>query len=133
MGLRIDNDWTSVSLAPHYQQISQAELPVRQVGAATVYSLIGDGSPMEQHIEGRLSATNVPAGGTLTMELPHHDEQLFLYVTDGRGQAVHAGEPVTISQYDVILARPDAQPTIISAEADNPLTYLSFYLPPFMR
>jgi redox-sensitive bicupin YhaK (pirin superfamily) len=121
------------SLEPHYQQLGQQELPTKRVGDATVYSLIGDGSPMEQHVEARLSATNVPAGGKLTMELPTRDEQLFLYITDGRGQVTYGDEPVALGQYDVILARNNAQPTVISAEADSPLSYLSFYLPPFMR
>lgn len=121
------------SLAPHYQQLTQAELPTYTVDDATVYNLIGDGSPMEQHIDGRLSATTVPADGKLIMELPREDEQLFLYVTDGRGQVEYAGRTQPLGQYDVILATPDAQPAVISADANNALHYLSFYLPPFMR
>jgi redox-sensitive bicupin YhaK (pirin superfamily) len=119
------------TLPPHYQQVSQAELPMRRVGDATVHHLIGDGSPMEQHVTVRLTATTLPAGGTLTLEAPRHAEQLFLYVTDGVGTALHNKQPLALGQYDVITARPDA-PTVTISAGERSLHYLSFYLPPFM-
>src|SRR5690242_6719402 len=35
---------------PHYQQVGREQLPLRRVGDASVYHLIGDGSPLEQHM-----------------------------------------------------------------------------------
>jgi redox-sensitive bicupin YhaK (pirin superfamily) len=118
-------------LEPHYQQAGQSELPSRRVGDGTLYSLIGDGSPMEQHMAGRLSATTVDAGGSTTVEAPHQGEDLFLYVTDGVGQAVN-GKATTLGQYDVILARPDMPDLNIKAAPDGKLHFLSFYLPSFI-
>ncbi|MBC8170097.1 MAG: pirin family protein, partial [Anaerolineae bacterium] len=66
-------------LPPHYQQIGRGDLPVRQVGGAKVYSLIGDDSPIEQHMTGRLTAARVDDDGTTTLELPSSNEDLFLY------------------------------------------------------
>lgn len=119
-------------LEPHYQQLRRDELPSRQVGDATVYHLIGGGSPMEQHMSGRLTATTLAPGGRTEIEPPRPGEDLFLYVTDGAGQAKHNGDAPSLGQYDVILARPDLNETTISAAADGSLHYLSFYLPPFM-
>lgn len=114
-------------LEPHYQQVGQGELPVRQVGDAAVYNLIGDGSPMQQHMTGRLTATVIPAGGTTHIEPPQAGEDLFLYITDGEGRALQT----TLGQYDVILARPDMPATAVTA-GDSELHYLSFYLPAFL-
>lgn len=114
------------SLDPHYQQVRKSELPIREIGDASVFSLIGNDSPMDQHNVGRLTATTIPAGGQTTVEAPGPDEQLFLYLTDGQGKL---GE-VTMGQYDVILARPEADDLVIEGNTD--LHYLSFYLPPFM-
>jgi redox-sensitive bicupin YhaK (pirin superfamily) len=50
-------------LAPHYQQLSRAELPAERRGDATVHRRIGGGSPMAQHMAGRLTASFVSAGG----------------------------------------------------------------------
>ncbi|NDJ55096.1 MAG: pirin family protein [Chloroflexi bacterium] len=118
-------------LDPHYQQASRADLPRRKVGDADVVSLIGQDSPMEQHMSGRLTATQVPAGGRTIIEPPQEGEDLFLYVTDGAGQAVN-GHSDALRQYDVILARPDLQQVSINASPDQALDYLSFYLPSFL-
>ena len=118
-------------LAPHYQQLSQAALPAAQVEDARVYRLIGDGSPMEQHMVGRLSASVLPAGGTTTLEPARPGEDLFVYVTDGMGEAL-VPEAEALSQYDVLLARADAPAVPIRAAPDQPLNYLSFYLPHFL-
>jgi len=115
-------------LEPHYQQANREQLPTRQQGDATIYQLIGDGSPMQQHMLGRLTAARIPAGGSAALEAPLVGEDLFLYITDGRGTfAEHA-----LGQYDVILARPDAPPSTLHAAEDHSLHYLSFYLPSFL-
>lgn len=118
-------------LPPHYQQAGQNDLPARTIGDATVYSLIGDGSPMEQHMTGRLTATTINPGGTTTVELPQEGEDLFLYVTDGTGNTT-SGDTTALAQYDVLLARPDADPIQITASDDEKLHYMSFYLPKFL-
>lgn len=119
-------------LPPHYQQLSNHQLPKRQVESATVFSLIGDGSPMEQHMTGRLTATMIPQNGATTVENPQEGEDVFLYVTDGTGQVTYNGLTYALGQYDVLLIRPDADEVKIQASADDRLDYLSFYLPPFL-
>ncbi|HUN07287.1 MAG TPA: pirin family protein [Aggregatilineales bacterium] len=118
-------------LPAHYQQAGSDELPARRVGDATVWNLIGDGSPLEQHMKGRLSAMTVDPHGTTRLEAPHPGESLFWYVTDGSGNALHQGRQMSLGQYDVALARPDMEPTEITA-GDQPLHALSFYLPTFL-
>lgn len=118
-------------LPPHYQQLGRGDLPAQQAGDATVFRLIGDGSPMEQHMAGRLTATDVPAGGHTELEPPRPGEDLFLYVTDGAGQAAN-GSVFGLGQYDVILAAPTVEPVTISATTESSLHYLSFYLPSFL-
>jgi quercetin 2,3-dioxygenase len=119
-------------LEPHYQQAGADELPCRTIGDAAVYSLIGDGSPMQQHMTGRLTATTLQPKGTTTLEAPRPDEDLFLYVTDGEGQVVHDSETVAFGQYDVILATPEMSAATVTADATAPLHFLSFYLPKFL-
>ncbi|MCI0578863.1 MAG: pirin family protein [Chloroflexi bacterium] len=119
-------------LPPHYQQTGQPALPARRAGEATVYALIGDGSPMEQHMAGRLAATSVDPGGRTEIERPRPGEDLFLYVTDGAGHFQHNGQPQPVGQYDVILARPDAPPATLAAAPGQALDFLSFYLPSFL-
>lgn len=120
-------------LPPHYQQVGRAELPTRTVGQATVYSLIGDGSPMDAHMTGRLTATTIPAGGETVVEAPRPDEDLFLYITDGEGEVVTPDPARRLGQYDVILATPEMPDARVRAGADRGLDYLSFYLPRFLR
>jgi len=124
-------DFKHAGLAPHYQQVNQTQLPSRRVGDATVYNLIGGGSPMDQHMQGRLTAATLPAGGATTLEAPAPGEDLFLYVTDGAGQARLLATPTPLGQYDVLLARPDAPAVALTAAAE-PLHYLSFYLKRFL-
>jgi redox-sensitive bicupin YhaK (pirin superfamily) len=119
-------------LLPHYQQVNRTGLPIRRSGDATVYSLIGDDSPIVQHMTGRLTATTVDAQGTTPIEPPRSGEDLFLYVTDGAGQAAYQGNPVTLGQYDVILAKPEMDLAQIRTNGDGALHYLSFYLPHFL-
>lgn len=117
---------------PHYQQVRKSELPAHQAGDGTVYHLIGDGSPMRQHITGRLTATSLPAGGQTTIQPPRTGEDLFLYITDGNGTATPPDtEPHDVGQYDVILARPSLDEATLQA-SDETLHFLSFYLPSFL-
>ena len=118
-------------LAPHYQQLRHDQIPLRTVGDATVYNLIGEDALMEQHMTGRLTASHVPAGGTTTLEPPREGEDLFLYVTGGTGSAAN-GSVHALGQYDVLLARPDVEPVTLSANSDQPLDFMSFYLPGFL-
>lgn len=119
-------------LSPHYQQLGRERLPARRMGEASLYSLIGDGSPMEQHMAGRLSATIVDPGGATRLEAPGIGEDLFLYVTDGAGRATHSDGATPLGPYDVILARPDAGATTLTAAPERGLHFLSFYLPSFL-
>lgn len=112
-------------LEPHYQQVRKTDLPRRIIGDATVYSLIGDDSPMEQHMHGRLTAATIAAGGSTTVESPREGEDLFLYVSDGEASL----DDRKMGQYDVVLARPGAD---ISIQAGSHFHYLSFYLPTFL-
>ena len=57
-------------LDPHYQQPEKSLLPQRRLGDATIYSLIGDDSPMEQHIDVQLTATVIDPGGETQIEPP---------------------------------------------------------------
>lgn len=113
---------------PHYQQASQAELPTQTIGDATIYSLIGDGSPLKQHMDGRLHATTL--SGSTTVTAPKVGEDLFLYITDGTGTVTYGDQSHQLGQYDVILATPELQEAVIHSE--SPLHYLSFYLPSFL-
>lgn len=119
-------------LRPHYQQPDKASLPTQQQGAATITSLIGGGSPMEQHMTGRLTATTIQAGERIEIMGPQGGEDLFLYVTDGSGKMTSPSLNRSLGQYDVILAAPDAPNTEIEA-GESGLHFLSFYLPGFMN
>lgn len=119
-------------LPPHYQQLSRGERPSRRVGEAEVFSLIGSGSPMEQHMNGRVTAAAVPAGGSTALEPPRSGENLFLYFTGGAGRLNEGGGSFAVGQYDVILARPDAPAATLAAPPNSALYFLSYYLPAFL-
>jgi len=119
-------------LAPHYQQLSSAQLPHQTCGDAVVHNLIGGGSGMEQHMTGRLTATTLQPQGNTQIELPAAHEDLFLYITDGIGQVTHPYLNSTLGQYDVLLARSDSAAITLVAKGEQPLHYLSFYLPKFL-
>ncbi len=118
-------------IEPHYQQAGRDLLVARSVGDATVYSLIGDDSPMDQHMTGRLSAASISNGKT-HLEAPREGEDLFVYVTDGAGTAQHNDENIALAQYDVILAKPDVAPVTIQPAPGETLHFMSFYLPSFL-
>lgn len=118
-----------IGKAPHYQQLRRADLPSQTIGDATVTSLIGEDSPMEQHSFARLKATSIPAGGSTEIEAPRPGEDLFLYVTDGSGAL---NRLQALGPYDVILARPGIRDLKLSAQHGASLHYLSFYLPTFL-
>ena len=125
-------DYRFRGTVPHYQQVHQDQLPERRIGEATIYTLIGADSPVEQHMSGRLTATRVDPGGVAQVEAPQEGEDLFLYVTDGAGEAALDSQGTQLGQYDVVLASPDAPPISFSAAPEEPLHYLSFYLPGFL-
>jgi redox-sensitive bicupin YhaK (pirin superfamily) len=118
-------------LPPHYQQLGRDQLPIHTTGDATITHLIGDDALMEQHMAGRLTATHIAAGGATKLAPPRTDEDLFLYVTDGAGNAAN-GSAHKLGQYDVILATPDTEAVTLKAAPDTSLDYLSFYLPSFL-
>jgi redox-sensitive bicupin YhaK (pirin superfamily) len=124
-------DVEHIGLKPHYQQPRKSEFPMEKIGDATVTSLIGVDSPMEQHMKGRITAATIPAGGASRLVAPNEDEDLFLYVTDGSGMATN-GHEAPLGQYDVILARPQVEEVAIHAAEEESLHYLSFYLPKFL-
>ncbi|NOH14640.1 MAG: hypothetical protein HND51_23635 [Chloroflexi bacterium] len=119
-------------LEPHYQQLTADELPSERIGDATVSKLIRNGSPMEHHMNGRLTATIVDAGGSTELEAPQPGEDLFLYITDGQGRATHGDETPALDIYDVILATPQVEAVSISASPDKSLQYMCYYLPSFI-
>jgi redox-sensitive bicupin YhaK (pirin superfamily) len=118
---------------PHYDQIALAAMPAAQRGDATVYTIIGPGEPTQSHVvESRLTATVVPAGGSTTIVLPEETEDLFLYFVKGDGHLRgehHLDQPIEL--YDVLIATPDAPAATVTA-GTQPLTFLSFYLMPFV-
>ncbi len=119
-------------LPPHYQQVGKGQLPKYQVGNADVYHLIGAESPMDSHIEGRLTATFVSHNNTTTLEAPDMGESLFLYVTDGEGIMTYDGQDIPLKQYDVVLARPDVEIASIRGTSNKELSFMNFYLPKFL-
>ncbi len=52
-------------LEPHYEQISLADMPPRQVGDGLVRDIIGPHGATNAHVEARLTSTLLPAGGKL--------------------------------------------------------------------
>jgi redox-sensitive bicupin YhaK (pirin superfamily) len=119
-------------LSPHYQQVRREELPVLESEGVQTFSLIGDDSPIEQHMTGRLTATAIDPRCTAAIVPPREGEDLFLYVTDGSGHIGQQDSTIPVGQYDVIVARPDMKPVTLSAAGEAPLHYLSFYLPGFI-
>jgi redox-sensitive bicupin YhaK (pirin superfamily) len=118
-------------LSPHYQQLNKSELPHKQEEDATVTELIGGRSSMDQHIQGRLTATTIPSGGRSSLIPPEEGEDLFLYITDGNGRA-NGHRNWNLGQYDVILSTTNANDIDLIADGTGSLSFLSFYLPSFL-
>lgn len=119
-------------LAPNYEQVPLEKMPPRMLKDGVVRDIIGENGATDSHVSGRLTSTIIPAGGKSTFELPREGEDLFLYVVNGSGMANGSISSTPLSLYDVILATPDAvQPTLTAG--DEPLNYLSFYLPSFIK
>jgi redox-sensitive bicupin YhaK (pirin superfamily) len=120
-----------IDLAPHYQQVGKSQLPVTHDGFARTYELIGAASPIDSHVDARLTATVIEPGGMYTLPAPRDGEDLFTYITDFKGVLHYEAEQAILGQYDVIMARPDMPAATISAQ-DQPLHFLNFYLPRFL-
>ena len=121
-----------MGLEPHYEQISLADMPPRQVGDGIVRDIIGPRGATDAHVDARLTSTLLPAGGSAKMELPEDGENLFLYFVDGNGRFTTSAQKKPINIYDVAIAKPEAETAVIQA-GDESLNYLSFYLKPFMN
>jgi redox-sensitive bicupin YhaK (pirin superfamily) len=118
-------------IAPHYEQVKLNDMPPRQVGDGLVRDIIGPNGSTDAHVTARLTSTIISAGGQTTVELPHQDEDLFLYVVDGEGQIQVNGLNEAVGLYDVVLATSRADAPSLKA-GDKPLNYLSFYLDSFL-
>lgn len=90
-------------IAPEYQGVEAAELPVRQEGDARVKTLVGEGAPTTVRTPVVYYDVTVPAGGTTELVLPE-DTQGFVYVLAGDGRfgdpaaAVAAGQLAVLGQ-----------------------------------
>ena len=120
-------------VAPHYEQIALADMPARRSGDALVRTIIGPEGATDSHLaQGRLTATAVPPGGSTTVDLPGLNEDLFLYFVKGSGSLTNGRElQHEAGLYDVLIATPGAEQVTITAGAEA-LTFLSFYLAPFV-
>lgn len=133
--VRVIQIWFAVDpihqgVAPHYEQIELSDMPARAIGDGLARDIIGPAGATDAHVAARLTSTVVPPGGQAPLEPPCADEQLFLYVVDGHGRLTTNGSERALGLYDVALATTRAEPATLAAGSD-PLTYLSFYLPPF--
>lgn len=118
-------------LPPHYEQISLADMNSRTNRDGLVREIIGPTGATDSHVNARLTSTVVPVSGRAAVELPQHGENLFLYMVDGQGTIESEGLYQPVDCYDVLLAGPTATAPTFGAQ-DKPLTFLSFYLPPFL-
>lgn len=121
-----------MGIAPHYEQVPLSQMSARRQGDAVIRDIIGPNGATDAHVTARLTAAVLPPGGKSTVELPGDGEDLFLYFVDGTGRLEAPDLSTAVDRYDVLLAAPTAAAPTIAA-ADQPLTYLSFYLPPFLE
>jgi len=120
-----------IGLDPQYEQIPLEKMTPRLAGDGIVRDIIGENGATDSHVNARLTSTIIPAGGQATFELPREGEDLFLYIVNGSGTANGTIEATSLGLYDVILATPNAEsPTLTAGE--QPLNFLSFYLPKFL-
>jgi len=125
-------DVQHMGLPPHYEQTKLSDMTARTVGDAVVRDIIGPNGATDAHVSARLSSSILPAGGTATLELPQRGEDMFVYFVDGNGRFQSNTIQNEINIYDVVLATPEAETAVITADEQKPLSYLSFYLKPFM-
>lgn len=125
-------DVKHMGLPPHYEQVKLSNMATRPIGDATVRDIIGPNGATDSHVSARLTGATLPPGGTATIERPQGDEDLFLYFVNGNGRFQSSTQNEAIGLYDVALATPEAEAATIQA-GDESLTYLSFYLRPFLR
>jgi hypothetical protein len=71
-------------IPPGYQQVQPEEIPVKQVGDATVRVLVGEGSPTKLRTPAVYLDVRLPAGGQTEIAVPA-GFQGFAYVMDGGG------------------------------------------------
>ncbi|MBP6786043.1 MAG: pirin family protein [Candidatus Promineofilum sp.] len=133
--VRVIQIWFAVEpdhmgIEPHYEQIKLDDMPALRVGDGVTRNIIGPEGATDAHVTARLTSTVVPPGGQAPLEPPREGEQLFLYVVDGHGRLTTNDDEQALGLYDVALATPRTDAAKLSA-GDEPLTYLSFYLPPF--
>ena len=133
--VRVIQIWFAVDpghmgIDPHYEQLKLDDMPARAVGDGLSRDIIGPSGATNAHVTARLTSTVVPPGSRAPLELPRADEELFLYVVDGHGRLTTADAEQPLGLYDVMLATPQAGAATLAA-GSQPMTYLSFYLPPF--
>lgn len=124
-------DMDHMGLPPHYEQVALTDMPARHNGDGVVRDIIGPQGATDSHVTARLTSTVIPAGGQTTLEKPLSGEDLFLYAVNGSGSARWEAKEQGLGLYDVLLATSDAPPVTLTA-GNEPLTFLSFYLKPFM-
>lgn len=120
-----------MGIPAHYEQIGLGDMATRSVGDAVVRDIIGPAGSTNAHVNARLTSALLPPGGQATLEKPGPGEELFLYFVNGYGRFHSPTYDETVGLYDVVLAKPEADTAVITAD-DAPLNYLSFYLKPFM-
>jgi len=120
-----------MGMDPHYEQVKLVDMPSRVRGNAVVRDIIGPHGATDSHVDARLTATVMPAGGQTEIELPLTGEDLFLYFVQGEGKIQGTNLDQQIGLYDVLVATPTVKPATISTGRQS-MTYLSFYLPTFI-
>lgn len=120
-----------MGIEPHYEQISLADMPTHLNGDALVSTIIGLGGATDSHVEARLTATILPPHGKTAVELPTPNENLFLYFVNGSGKIQSTQLDADVDLYDVLIAA-DTVDSVTITTNDEALTFLSFYLPPFI-
>jgi redox-sensitive bicupin YhaK (pirin superfamily) len=121
-----------MGLEPQYEQIPLAAMPTHLNGDGLVSRIIGPGGATDAHVQARLTATVLPPNGQTTVELPEYGEDLFLYFVNGRGRIQAAQLNEAVDLYDVLIASDSAETATITTGSEA-LTFLSFYLPPFIQ
>ncbi len=124
-------DRSAVGLPPHYEQVALQDMPAHTNQDATVRTIIGPNGATDSHVNARLTSTVVPVGGRARLDNPLPGEELFVYIVDGQGMATWEQQAQPLGLYDVLVATPNAPHLTLSA-VDSTMTYLSFYLPPFL-